>query len=1594
MSHLLWKYYWDNDVERFQRLLAPVGHSSQSLSKSPAIGSGSLGLTANTAASGTSPRVTKSRKGSTFGALSGGQKGATSALGKAEVNSRDHAGLTLLLRAASSTASTAVSFVEALLAHPAVDLHAQDPESGWNALHRALYAGNISIARLLLEKERSFLTEQAHSSVVAKVGHLIKTKDHEGYSPFDLYNSTIALRDLKQSMDPDGSDDTSESGASDNDDYDLAKSVAALDTVTDGEEVFMFGSNKNLSLGVGDEDDRQFPERILLQRPAHLLRRFFEEYLEEAQDDPAFAAQAALADPSDLDQIPALTKHRPLRIHDAVLSKLHTVILTSDPISNMYICGVGRSGRLGLGDENTQFRFTPVQGGLADKKVVQAALGQNHTMALTSQGEVWTWGSNGNSQLGYVLPSARQDEEPMSAHPRQVFGALKKEMIIGIAASAVHSVAHTATSLYCWGRNLGQLALMDADSRSLEFQSTPRKVAASLFSSNIVAVSAIDKATTCLLEDSSVCVFTSYGYNFVKFPVPDVFANQQFTPRSVATRFDPSRNAIRSVSSGGETIAVVSARGDLFTVSLNHKAEFAPSATSTTNPTKIKGALTVPQCLWNARKDGVRSVSVGEHGSVIICTESGAVWRRIKRAKAKDAGPGSAGAKRGDFKFQRVPGVNDIVTVRSSTFGAFAAIRKDCDVMKQQIAVDRQALAADLAPLLSLRGFEAAAPSGQGSETSKLWEAESLRLRIGELPYQLLRSSDLDADLLEHLKYKADHASDADILVRTTSSPDVMIPVHGWLLAARSPTLREVFAEYRSEGEYVMPETLELEERDGKTMVTFHSLDLLSLVNVVLYCYDDAVVPAWNFTRQAQPLAFRYRQIRTELMKLATKLQMAKLEAAVRLQTGVEKSLAEDMRLAIEDASFFEDADVIIDLDDDEVAVHSQLLRQRCAFFEGLFHGRSGGMWLAGRQDLLEEDEQLRVDLQHVDASAFRYVMRFLYADVGTELFDDVVAADVDEFSDLVVQVMSIANELMLDRLSQICQSIIGKFATSRNIGLLLNEISPCSVTEFKDAGLEYVCLQMETMLENHFLDELDEGLLEELDEVVRQNQLSRYPFARSGRAELLLHDNNPELAGDIEEERQIRVKEMAYKLSQRDDDRRVSTSLRAKFGSFDDLSGTSPVPEPFSRRRSKAGQNEPFSPTLRHSDSRADLMFDMDEDRPLSLTSPIAPPSLAPAKSRSQQSIPGTVPLATSLSRPGSHLERGVDSGQQSTPPVAATSGSVQTTPFTAATEGKNKGKAPWGDSPLPTSKLDLREMLSGTPPKSALSASLAAQKAADASPRTAQQKMSQKERKKQQMAQAAALLAQEAEEKLPKAAWDTQDSAKRPAPWKAVSAGNKASLQDLMSAEKPMAASTANPKPLVAAESSPKTTPRRTASPDTRFSGQSRSGSAKPAASSSSSSRQAPPAQPLVPHSKSYKTSRPKFEPMLGLSMEDIIGQQRREQEIVKEAAAKRSMQEIQQEQEFQEWWDQESRRIQEEEARRAAKDDKDGQQKTSKRGRRGRTGKGGIEGSSGQAEPVKADRKPAKEKGSTASSSNNNRGKSSRGRGGKGPTGKISA
>jgi hypothetical protein len=215
----------------------------------------------------------------------------------------------------------------------------------------------------------------------------------------------------------------------------------------------------------------------------------------------------------------------------------------------------------------------------------------------------------------------------------------------------------------------------------------------------------------------------------------------------------------------------------------------------------------------------------------------------------------------------------------------------------------------------------------------------------------------------------------------------------------------------------------------GDILILFEGIDVLTLIDIVLYLYSDNIVGVWNFARHAPELAVRYRQIRTEVMKTAAQLDLRELERAARLITEPNMKLHQDLDMAILEEEFTEGADTEIQLSDGTMKAHRALICRRCPFFDGLFHGRAGGGWLsARRKDVQESREAIKVDLQHVSKQTFDLVLRHLYSDAGEEIFEESVASDLDEFLDLILDVMAIANELMIDRLAQICQKVLGGF--------------------------------------------------------------------------------------------------------------------------------------------------------------------------------------------------------------------------------------------------------------------------------------------------------------------------------------------------------------------------------------------------------------------------------------------------------------------------------------------------------------------------------------------------------------------------------------
>lgn len=889
-------------------------------------------------------------------------------------------------------------------------------------------------------------------------------------------------------------------------------------------------------------------------------------------------------------------------------------------------------------------------------------------------------------------------------------------------------------------------------------------------------------------------------------------------------------------------------------------------------------------------------MDVGQDGSIIICTTSGTAWRKEKRTKRKD------GYSK-DYKFARIPGLSRAVAVRSNAFGAFAVAQRDCDVTRDQVHINQSTLWDNLLPLSPFitPGIEDIDSVLENDATD-----EPIPLSAGAaMKRAILFSPDIESQFLSF-------QSSGTIWV-TTSNSDLRIPAHEFLLAGRSPILRKALHQFRESYYSSVTDVLDIEYgKDGQTQIRLKGVDFITVMNLVFFLYTDGILDVWHLAKTSPANAARYRQVRTEVMRISTQLGLPTLERAARLMVEPQRSLKTDMAHAINHAPFFDDADVVVQLNGGSLKVHSQVICQRSPFFDALFHGRSGGRWLASRRT----SDKVHVDLKHIDRPIFDFVLRYVYSDTEEQLFDQVRVKTIDDLIDLVLDVMYVANELMIDRLSQICQKMVGRFVNTRNISYLLNSVAPIYMTEFKEAALEYICLDLETMLANKYLD-LDDDLLGELDLVCHENQLSCFPISRGRNSEGYALERYPEIAGSVEMDKQRRIDAMALqtRLSQVE-----SYDVRPQQTANDRT--------PTSARKPKAStprelRSSVASPLLKPRQSTGDLMFQMDEE------AGISPGGLSKGKSAlrgvglGDKSCPDSPSLGASI--PESIEERSFLDAQMSSPRDDLLAESPTESRAIALHQKRSLGSppessVPWGSSAMPSGKKDLKDIMGETSQSRVSNLTLGMSGRRESSSNFTP-KISQRDRKKMQQQQMQEMLAaQEKSKEVSRNPWQLPPPAspaspatpsKEPSPGQSVSGP---SISEQKSAQRPamtMRQTVAGTPP----RSKPVATPMQTQSRN--ISGNLQSPLSRPSPSSQNSLPKASPQPPIqsirhIPRPDPYAASR---SPSGGsFSLASILHQQQTEKDEIREAAsAKHNLEEIQAEQEFQQWWDQESKRVQ---------------------------------------------------------------------------------
>ncbi|XP_034553672.1 inhibitor of Bruton tyrosine kinase [Notolabrus celidotus] len=229
---------------------------------------------------------------------------------------------------------------------------------------------------------------------------------------------------------------------------------------TDPTEVYTWGNNTNFSLGHGNQESRMHPELV-----------------------DVFARTGVY-------------------IKQVVLCKFHSVFLSQK--GQVFTCGHGQGGRLGHGDEQTYLVPRMVEG-LMSHHCSKVAAAKDHTVVLTEEGYVYTFGLNTFHQLGLAPP-------PASAHvPKQVFSkTLKGRTVIGVAAGRFHTVLWTREAVYTMGLNGGQLGYL-LDPNGEKCVTAPRQVSALHHKDVTIAMAAAsDGATVVVTEKGDLYLLADY----------------------------------------------------------------------------------------------------------------------------------------------------------------------------------------------------------------------------------------------------------------------------------------------------------------------------------------------------------------------------------------------------------------------------------------------------------------------------------------------------------------------------------------------------------------------------------------------------------------------------------------------------------------------------------------------------------------------------------------------------------------------------------------------------------------------------------------------------------------------------------------------------------------------------------------------------------------------------------------------------------------------------------------------------------------------------------------------------------------------------
>ena len=261
-------------------------------------------------------------------------------------------------------------------------------------------------------------------------------------------------------------------------------------------------------------------------------------------------------------------------VKQMALGNEHTLILTSN--NKLYVSGNNQYGQLGLGDNEKRSTLTEVSSDYYNNKTIkQIAAGVNHSLILTEDGEVYAFGRNDKGQLGLGDRNDRNVPTKLNS------SNYDNKKIIQVSIGAAHSLILTEDGkIYSFGDNsTGQLGLGNVLGKIV-----PTKIDSSHYGNKkIVQVIAGGAHSFILTEDGEVYAFGNNGFGRLGLGDSNI--------RKVPTKIDSSHygnKKIVQVIAGGAHSFVITEDNDIYVFGYNGNGQLGLNDTVNRDiPTKL-----------------------------------------------------------------------------------------------------------------------------------------------------------------------------------------------------------------------------------------------------------------------------------------------------------------------------------------------------------------------------------------------------------------------------------------------------------------------------------------------------------------------------------------------------------------------------------------------------------------------------------------------------------------------------------------------------------------------------------------------------------------------------------------------------------------------------------------------------------------------------------------------------------------------------------------------------------------------------------------------------------------------------------------------